>query len=64
MYDNKSLLENHTEVGPPNGGSGRSQSLLVKTPRMMTRESVATIVNMDKSGFYLELLIIQQIDQA
>ena len=51
MIINLLYLENHTEVEPPNGGSGHSQSLLVKTQRMMTMESIATIVNMDQSGF-------------
>ena len=64
MILNLLSLENHTEIGPPIGRSGHSQSLLVKTQRMMTMESIATIVNMNQSGFYLELLIIQQIDHA
>jgi hypothetical protein len=38
-------LENHTDVGLLNGGSGHIQSLLVKTPRSLTMESIATIVN-------------------
>jgi len=38
-------LENHTEVGLLNGGSGHVQSLLVKTQRLLTMESIATIVN-------------------
>ena len=44
-------LENYTEVGPLNGESEHIQSLLEKTQRLMNMESIATIVNMDQSGF-------------
>jgi hypothetical protein len=64
MIMNFKYLENHTKIGLLDGESGHNQSLLTKTPRMMTRESIATIVNMAQSGFFLELLITQQIDQA
>jgi len=62
MIMNLKYLENHTKIGLVNGGSGHIRSLLTKTQRMMTMESIATIVNMAQSGFFLELLITQQID--
>jgi hypothetical protein len=49
-------------IGLLNGGSGHIQSLLTKIRHMMTMESIATLTNMARSGFLLELLIIQQID--
>ena len=61
---NLKYLANHTKIGLLNGGSRHIQSLLTKTQRMMTIKSIATIVNMAQSGFFLELLITQQIDHA
>ena len=64
MIMNLKYFENHTKIGLLNGGSGHIRSLLTKTPRMMTMESIATIVNMVQSGFFLELSITQQINHA
>ena len=62
MITNLKYLENHIMIGLLNGGSGHIQSLLTKIRHMMTMESIATLTNTARSGFLLELLIIQQID--
>ena len=58
MIPNLKYLENYIKIGLLNGGSGHFRTLLTKILHMMTKESIATVTNMARSGFLLELLII------